>query len=147
MATNNVTGFGFVLSLIASVTFPVGFTFTQASDDADAVDFPSVKFADAVMGVNGDPIIWNKAVMQPMTLSVIPGSVDDLNLQALAQANRVSQGKNSANDTITATLVYPDGSIASLTNGVMTDAQFGKGIASSGRLKTHTYSFMFGNVN
>lgn len=146
MSLNNVTGFGFVLHLIASNTFPAGFTVTQASDDADAVDFPSVKFADAVMGVNGDPIVWNKAVMSPMTLSVIPGSLDDLNLQALAKANRVAQGKSSAYDTITATLVYPDKSVVTLTNGVMTDAQFGKGIGSNGRLKTHTYTFMFGGV-
>lgn len=147
MPKNNVTGFGFVLSIIASITFPVGFTFTQASDDADAIDFPSVKFGDAVMGVNGDAIIWNRAAMIPMTLTAIPGSTDDLNLQALAKANRVSQGKNSANDEITATLVYPDGSVASLTGGVITDAQFGKGISTSGRLKTHTYQFMFQNVN
>lgn len=147
MATNNVTGFGFALSIIASVTFPVGFVFSQASDDSDAVDFPAVKFGDAAMGVNGDAIIWSKAVMIPMTLTVIPGSIDDLNLQTLAKANRVSQGKNGANDVITANLVYPDGSLASLGSGVITDAQFGKGIGSNGRLKTHTYQFMFGTVN
>lgn len=147
MATNNVTGFGFVLSIIASNTFPTGFTFTQASDDSDAVDFPAVKFGDAAMGVNGDAIVWARATMIPMNLTVIPGSDDDLNLQALAKANRVSQGKSSTNDIITATLVYPDGSIASLSSGVITDGQFGKGIGSNGRLKTHTYQFMFQNVN
>ena len=147
MATNNVTGFGFVLSIIASVTFPVGFPVTSASDDTDSVDFPSVKFGDAVMGVNGDAIIWSRATMIPMTISVIPGSPDDLNLQALAKANRVFQGQNGANDVITATLLYPDKSLASLTQGTMTDAQFGKAIGSNGRLKTHTYQFMFGGVN
>lgn len=141
--SNNVTGFGFVLSLIASVTFPTGFPVTQAADDTDAVDFASVKIGDATMGVNGDLITWNKAVPLPMSISVIPGSVDDLNLQTLAKANYVSQGKNAANDVITATLVYPDKSTVILTGGIMTDSPFGKGISSNGRLKTHTYQFLF----
>ncbi len=143
---NNVTGFGFVVSIIASVTFPTGFTFTQAADDADSMDFASVKIGDAQMGVNGDMIIYNKAVPLPMVVNVIPGSVDDINLQTLANANRVSQGKNSANDVITATIVYPDKTIVILNNGVITDAQFGKAIAGSGRLKTKQYSFLFQSV-
>ena len=146
MATNNVTGFGFATSIIASVTFPTGFVFSQASDDADAMTFPSVKFGDAAMGVNGDAIIWSKATMLPVTLSVIPGSIDDLNLLALAKANRPSQGKNSANDVITLNVVYPDASIGAFQSGVITDAPFAKSIGSNGRLKTNTYSFLFGSV-
>lgn len=147
MATNNVTGFGFATSIIASVTFPAGFAFTQASDDADAIDFPDVTFGDAVMGVNGDPIIWQKAVMTPVTLSVIPGSIDDQNLNTLAKSNKPGQGKVSANDAITMNVVYPDGSVGSLTDGVITTAPFGKGIGSNGRLKTRKYTFLFGTVN
>ncbi len=140
---NNVTGFGFVVTLIASITFPIGVPFTQAADDADPLDFASIKIGDAVMGVNGDIIIYNKAIPIPMVINVIPGSEDDVNLQLLANANRASQGKAITNDVITATVVYPDGSILVLNNGVITDAQFGKSIASSGRLKTKAYSFLF----
>lgn len=139
----NISGFGVVVTLIATTTFPVGFQVTQFADDADPLDFASVKIGDAAMGLNGDLIKWAKAVPLPMVLNVIPGSQDDLNLSLLANANRVSQGKAVVNDTITATVVYPDGTQITLTGGVMTDAPFGRSISSAGRVKTRSYAFMF----
>lgn len=125
------------------MTFPAGITITNFADDSDPLDFASVKIGDAAMGVNGDLITWAKAVSKPMVLNVIPGSQDDVNLSILANANNASVGKASANDVITATVVYPDASTVTHTNGVITDAMLGKSIASAGRLKTKTYAFAF----
>jgi len=140
---NNVTGFGAVLTVIASTTFPVGFPVTQFADDADPLDMASIQIADTAMGLNGDLIRWAKANSLPVVLNVIPGGEDDLNLQILADANRVGQGKFSSNDSITIAAVYPDGSVVTFTGGVMTDAMFGKSISSAGRLKTRSYAFKF----
>ncbi len=79
-----------------------------------------------------------------MTLNVIPGGLDDINLTILANANRVAQGKSSAQDVITATIVYPDGTVTTLTQGAITDAPFGKSLSSDGRVKTRQFGFMFG---
>lgn len=144
---SDITGFGVVVTLIATTTFPVGFPITQFADDADPLDFAAVKIGDLAVGLNGDPISWGKAVPLPMVLNVIPGSEDDLNLAILADANRVAQGKISAFDNISATVAYPDGSVTTLTGGKMTDAPFGKSISSSGRIKTRQYTFAFGNKN
>ena len=141
----NISAFGYVITIIASNTFPVGFTVTQGASDGDPLDMPSVKIGDLVLGVNGDPISWNKAVPLPMTLSVIPGGLDDINLGILANANRVSQGKSSAQDVVTATVVYPNGSVVTLTQGAITDAPFGNSLSSEGRIKTRQYGFLFGN--
>jgi len=142
MATN-VTGFGVTISIIASTTFPVGFPVTQFADDSDPLDMASVQIADTAMGLNGDLVSWAKANTLPVVLNVIPGSEDDLNLQILADANRVGAGKASAYDSITLTAVYPDGSIVTFTGGVITDAMFGKSVSSAGRLKTRSYAFRF----
>jgi hypothetical protein len=142
---SNISAFGYVISIIASNTFPVGFTVTQGAGDGDPLDMPSVKIGDLVLGVNGDPISWNKAVPLPMTVSVIPGGLDDINLGVLANANRVAQGKSSAQDIITATVVYPSGTVVTLTQGAITDAPFGSSLSSDGRIKTRQYGFMFGN--
>lgn len=142
MATN-ISGFGAVISLIASNTFPVGFVITQFADDADPLSMASVRIADTAMGLNGDMIKWARAATLPMVINVIPGSEDDDNLQILADANRVGQTKAGANDEITATIAYPDGEIVILKGGAMTDAEFGRGIASSGRQKTKSYAFSF----
>lgn len=143
MASQNITGFGIVIDLIASSTFPVGFPITQFADDADPITFNSVRIADTAMGLNGDMIQWGRATTLPMVINVIPGSVDDVNLQILADVNRVGQGKSSANDEITMTVVYPDGGVVVLTGGAITDAEFGRGISSGGRQKTKSYSFSF----
>src|ERR1035437_7252917 len=102
----SVTGFGLVITFIASNTFPTGLPRTQFADDADPVMINDVKIADTAIGLNGDLLAWSKAVPLPMTVSVIAGSADDVNLQILANANRAGQGKNGANDVISATLVY-----------------------------------------
>ena len=139
----SVTGFGIVVTLIASKTFPVGLPITQFADDADPIMINDVKIADTAMGLNGDLLAWAKAVPLPMTINVIPGSADDVNLQILANANRVGQGKSSANDVVSATIVYPDASVIVLTGGIVTNAAFGRGVSSSGRQKTKSYSFLF----
>lgn len=143
MPMNNVSGFGVVIDLIASKTYPVGFPITQFADDADPLSFGAVQIADTAMGLNGDLIGWSRAQTLPMVLNVIPGSVDDENLQIVADANRVGQGKASVNDEITATVVYPDGQIVIMSGGVIVSAEFGRGISSNGKQKTKSYSFSF----
>lgn len=140
----NISAFGYVITIIASQTFPTGFTVTQAANDADPLDMPSVKIGDLVLGVNGDPISWNKAVPLPMSVNVVPGGLDDINLGILANANRVAQGKSSVQDVITAVVVYPDGTTVTLNNGAITDSPFGKSISTEGRIKTRSYGFSFG---
>ena len=142
--TQDISGFGIVVNIVASNTFPAGLTITQLADDTDPLDFASVKIGDTAMGANGDLLSWAKAVPLPMVLNVVAGSADDINLGILANANRVSQGKNSASDVITATAIYPDGSTKTLIGGRITDAMFGKSIAgNSFRLKTKSYAFSF----
>jgi hypothetical protein len=145
MTQQNVSGFGSVVTLIASNTFPTGISITQFSDDVDALDMPGIRIADIAMGVNGDLIKWNRAVPLPVSVGVIPGSNDDINLGILAEANRAGQGKVSAQDIITVTVTYPDGTSTTLSQGSITDAPFGKSIAGTGREKSKTYSFSFSN--
>lgn len=141
--TQDVSGFGAVITIVADTTFPAGIQITQFADDADPFDMASVQIADKAMGLNGDLIVWAKAQPLPVVINVIPGSDDDVNLNILAQANRVGQGKISAYDNITLSAIYPDGSSVVFNNGKITDGMFGKSIASAGRLKTRAYVFTF----
>lgn len=139
----DISGFGLVVTLTASVTFPTGVTLTQFSDDADPVDLTSIQIADKAMGLNGDLITWAKATAVPCVLNIIPGSDDDRNMSILAENNRVSRGKVGTRDVITMTIQYPDGTVVFLGPGSMTDAMFGKSVASAGRMKTKNYTFAF----
>lgn len=141
--TQDVSGFGLIARIVADTTFPAGFNVTQFADDADPLDMGAVQIADSAMGLNGDLVVWAKAHPLPAVLNVIPGSPDDINLQILADANRVGQGKISNYDTITMTIIYPDTTITILAQGIITSSIFGKPVASSGRLKTRPYGFVF----
>lgn len=141
----NITGFGAVVTIKASNTFPVGFVITQFADDADPIDILSLQAGDSTMGLNGDLISWSKANPIKASISVVPNSIDDINLSILFEANRVGKGKQGAKDIITLNIVYPFGNFVNLTNGIITDGMPGNSISTEGRLKSKTYSFSFEN--
>lgn len=139
----DISAFGIRVRVVASNTFPAGFTVTQFADDADSMTVEPQQIAETAMGVNGDLVAWSRANPLPLVLNVIPGSDDDKNLQVLLEANRVGRGKRSARDIITVTAVYPDDSTGTWSNGVITNGRVGNSIASSGRLQSKPYTFNF----
>ena len=141
----DISGFGVEARIVATTTFPTGFSVTEFADDADPIDIPSQQIADKDMSLNGDLVTWSTANHIPATFNVIPGSDDDINMGVLLEANRVGQGKSSARDVVTAVITSPDGRTLVLTNGRITDGPVSNGIASSGRFKSKTYQFAFEN--
>lgn len=142
----DISAFGIRVRLVASVTFPAGIDVTQFADDADSLDVPQQQIADKAMGVNGDLIVWSKANPLNVTMNLIPASGDDRNLSVLLEANRVARGKRGARDVITLTAIYPDGTTQTWSQGRITDGVPGKGLASSGRMKSKPYMFSFENL-
>ena len=141
--TTNISGFGLVVRLIASSTFPTGIDLTQFADDADPFDTPSQELAAGAMGLNGDAVQWARANLIPLTINIIPNSDDDRNLAVLAEANRVAKGKNGAQDEITITGVYPDGRTVTYVRGFLSNAMLGNSVSSAGRMKSKPYIFQF----
>ncbi len=99
MATD-ATGFGTLLTIVASKTFPVGFPVRAFPDNVDPIDFPSLQIADGAMGVNGDFVSWKKANPTPITIAVLPNTPEEFALETLLQTNRPAQGKKYVNDDI-----------------------------------------------
>jgi hypothetical protein len=143
--SEDISGFGFRGVCRASNTFPLGFTFTQFSDDTNPWDVPSIQVADKAMGLNGDLISWSKASAILLTVSVIPNSENDIAFKILLEANRVGRGKTGARDKITMVGLYPDSSFVTFTDGIITDGMPASGVASAGRLITNQYQFAFEN--
>lgn len=141
----NISGYGLIVSLLASNTFPVGLVLTQWPDDQDALSFPDIDIADGGVGVNGDLIVWSKGAPIRATLSAIPDSPTDLQLALLLSANRVGKSKVGAKDTIQMVAKQGNNNIGTFTNGIILSGPPFNGVASSGRMKTKTYNFMFEN--
>lgn len=144
---NDISGFGIRVRVVASETFPAGIDLTQFADDADPFDLPSMQIRDKAMGINGDLVSWSRANPIIGSVSLIPGSDDDRNMSILFEANRTGKGKQGARDRISMVVIYPDGSVWSGTEGVITDGPPGRSVASAGRLKSNTYMFAFENLN
>ena len=143
--TQDISGQGLEINIKASNTFPSGFVINQFADDADPLDIADIQIADDAMGLNGDLIVWGNANSIPMIVNIIPGSDDDINMSILAEANRIGRGKASAKDKITATILYPNGRIITLTDGHIKNIPGPDSVASAGRKKTRTYGFAFEN--
>jgi Tail fiber protein gp32 len=142
----DVSGFGAVVTVVATGTFPSGFNVTQFADDADPFDIPETVIAETAMGVNGDLVTWSKATPLKVDLAVISASDDDQNLAILLEANRVGRGKVSAQDIITITIVYPSGNTKTFAAGKITAGMVGSSISAAGKLKTKKYVFAFENA-
>lgn len=142
---NESAGFGSLIQIVASITFPAGFSVTNFSDDADPFDLPTLQITDKTMGVNGDLITWTVAKPVIIAINVIPDSDSDRNLSILFEANRAARNKFVARDIITMSTIYPDGSSTILSTGKCTDFNPSKSLAGSGRLKTRNYMFAFEN--
>lgn len=142
----DVSGFGAVVTVVATGTFPAGFIVSQFADDADPFDIPETVIAEATMGLNGDIVTWSKANPLKVDVAVISATDDDQNLAILLEANRVGRGKVSARDVITMTIVYPSGNTKTFSNGKILVGMVGSSISSAGKLKSKKYNFAFENA-
>ncbi len=142
----DVTAFGTIVTLVASTTYPVGFPVMSFADDTDPVDIPSLQIGEGVMGVNGDLITYKKANPIPVTIALIPNTVDQEAMNILLLANRASQGKKYVNDDITMVVTFPNFKVVTLSKGKIIEGIPGASIASSGRVKTFTYKFVFKDI-
>src|ERR1700756_4785106 len=141
-----IGGFGAIVTLQASNTYPVGLILTAFADDADPFDFPDLQIADIAMGLNGDLLSWSKAAPLITQIALIPESDEDKKMSRLLAANRVGKKKQSARDRITLIGKYPSGYTVSLTNGRLTNGMPSNSIASSGRMKSKVYKLAFEGI-
>lgn len=138
-----VSGFGLEVRIIASKTFPAGFTVTEFADDIDPFDLPELQINDVAMGLNGDMVTWTFHTPLSFSIGVIPKSDADKNLAILFEANRAARGKRPSRDIITVVGSYPDGSVITLSQGVVFSSLPGNSVASAGRYKSKPYNFRF----
>lgn len=140
----NTSMFGAVVNIVASQTFPNGFTVTEFPDDQNPFDSQPVRIAESGMGTGGHHVVWQKPNLIPFSLSVIPNTESHRNLDVLAEANRMSKHKGRVPlDEITIKILYPNGKVTTLTGGMIAEAPQVLGASSAGKLNTQTYQFAF----
>lgn len=120
---------------------------TAFPKDTDPVSIPNVTLGGMEIGTNGDPITWSEATPKELTLALIPNTPDHVFMQQLVQLNTPEKGKRSNNDRITLTRVMPNGAVLLCEDGKLIEGAPATSQASSGRLNTVSYRFMFGKMS
>lgn len=141
----DISGIGITVTIIASKTFPTGFTISQFADDADPLDLPDVELVSEGMNVNGELVTWSTPKPLTVDFNMIPNTEDVRNLDILFDANRAAYKKVAVRDIVTIVVNYPDGTKKVLNNGRPKTYAPAPSIASAGRYKSRHYNFVFEN--
>lgn len=140
----NVSGFGSRVTIVALSSFPVGFTLSEFSDDADPLVFEETEPTSFEMLYDGSLFAFDKAAPVICKVSVIPGSNDDINLKILLQARKGAIQLVPIPDVTSMVITYPDDGRVMLTAGTILSGPMADSIVQQGRKKANTYTFAFG---
>ena len=140
---HDISAVGTKLQIVATKTFPTGFTVSHFSDDNDPFDSPNLAIADTGVDLRGDMVKWATLNLVDFTVSVVPGSEEDENLSRLWQANRCYPDHVPVDDRITITKTLPTGKQTVFKDGIIIEGPADVSGTSEGRLKTNTYAFRF----
>jgi len=141
----DVSGSGTSITIVALQSFPMGFTLSQFADDVDPLVAEDVETTGFEMLYDGSILLFDKAVPIKLTIGVIAGSHDDINLKILLQARKSSTSLLPFPDTTSLVISYPDGARIILSSGAIISGQLLDGLQSAGRKKGNSFTFVFGS--
>lgn len=140
----DVSGFGTGIVVLALQSFPMGFSLSQFADDVDPIAAKEVDAIGYEMLFDGDLFAFDKAAPIEVSVSVVPGSSDDINLKILLQSKKGAAAILPLPDITSMVITYPDKGRVILTKGTIVRGPLLDSIVSNGRKKGNTYTFVFG---
>jgi hypothetical protein len=141
----DISGFQTGIIVVALASFPVGFSLSQFADDVDPLTVDVTETTGYEMLYDGSLFAFDKAAPIKLSVSVIPGSADDINLKILLQARKGSKSIVNLPDITSIVITYPDGGRVMLSSGTILSGPLADTIQTTGRKKGNTYSFVFGS--
>ena len=141
----NISGTGTGIVVVALRSFPMGFNLTQFADDIDPIAAEEIEPSGFEMLYDGSLFAFDKAAPILLTVGVIAGSSDDINLKILLQSRKSSISLAPFQDFVSVVISYPDGGRIALSNGVLFKGTLIDKIEQTGRKKGNSYTFAFGS--
>lgn len=144
---NNIGGVGLKITVLASITFPQGFTLTEFSTEADPLIMPSdVEITNSKMGLNGDKAVWQVVPNMPVEINLMPNTDGDKNMQILANTNRKEKNKVAPLDNITFIINYPNGKITTCSEGNIKTGKIADGVGTDSKYPDGHYVVEFAHI-
>lgn len=142
----NISGFGTGIVIVALQSFPMGFTLSKFADDEDPITAKDVEATGYEMLYDGSLYSFDKAAPVEVSISVIPGSDDDINMKILLQNKKGAKKLIPLADVTSMVITYPDKGRIILSNGTILRGPLVDSITSNGRKKSNTFTFVFGSI-
>lgn len=138
----DISGNGLSITVLALQSFPMGFSLSEFADDVDPLTVEVIEPFGFELLFDGDMFAFDKANVVKISVSVIAGSDDDINLKLLLQSKKGSKSILPIPDLTTMIVSYPSGRVI-LTKGTIFSGPLADSIEASGRKKGNTYTFVF----
>jgi len=139
----DVSGFGTGIVVLSLQSFPFGFQLKQFADDVDPISAKEVDAIGFEMLYDGDLFAFDKAAPIEVSVGVIAGSEDDINLKILLQSKKGSASILPLPDITSMVITYPDGGRVILSKGTILRGPLVDTVLATGRKKGNTYTFVF----
>lgn len=141
------------VSFAGSIITVAGIKISNFMDDANPVEFPDVEVSGYGINCNGVMIRWAKPNAVIMSVTVIPGSMEDAKLYRLWNQYRVQDGNYNAQwgSSLDASISIGNTQMAgkrsySFSGGTMISGPGGPTASSEGKMSGRTYTFAFAAV-
>jgi hypothetical protein len=138
----NIGAHGLSIQLIALQSFPMGFSLSQFADDVNPLDVKDTEPFGYELLYDGEMFAFDKANVIELSISVIAGSDDDINLKILLQSRKGGARIAPIPDAVTLVISYPTGTVM-LTKGTILAGPLADTVLADGRKKGNTYRFAF----
>jgi hypothetical protein len=131
--------------VLAIQSFPMGFNIKSLADDVDPLVVEETEPVGFEMLHDGSLFSYDKAAPIKVSITVIPGSDEDINCKILLQSKKGSVKLIPLSDSTSMVITYPDGGRVILSGGTIVRGQMADSIMMTGRKKGNTYTFVFGS--
>lgn len=133
---------GLSITVLALQSFPMGFTLSAFADDVNPLDAEDVEPFGFELLYDGGMFAFDKASVIKVSVTVIAGSDDDINLKTMLQSKKGGNSILPVPDSATMVINYPSGTVT-LTNGTILSGPLVDTAMNNARKKGNTYKFAF----
>lgn len=143
----NVSAFGTSITIVATQSFPIGFTITDFSDDKDPLKIEEIEPTGYDPLIDGSLFFYDKTAPVKVVVSVIPGSADDINLKIMLQARKGSASVIPLPDVTSMVIAYGNNGTVAFSNGSLVSGPLADSIQQAGRYSGNSYTFIFSSFS
>lgn len=140
----DVSAFGTGITIVATSSFPMGFSLSSFADDEDPISISEVEVSGFEKLYDGSIFTFDKTSPILLSVGVMPNTDDDTNLKILMQMRKSSPQILPLPDTTSMVINYADGGRVILSSGIILSGALADSITTQGRKKGNAYHFVFG---